>query len=61
MDLLYFEYLRARLDEGSIGSVVVVPWSGWREERNANGESAVTTNIGKVFGEQSLQGDICHR
>lgn len=50
MDLLYLEYLRARLEDGSIDRVVIVPWSGWRDESNSDGEYRVSDHLRQVFG-----------
>jgi hypothetical protein len=53
MDLLYLEYLRARLAKGTIGEVLVVPWSGWRDENNSVGERRIRENVNVVFGHQN--------
>lgn len=53
MDLLYIEYLRGRLEDDSIGEVVIVPWSGWRDERNDDGESHIQSHLARVFGKYS--------
>lgn len=50
MDLLYLEYLRGRLEDGSIGEVVVVPWSGWRDDQNDDGERLIQAHLRRVFG-----------
>lgn len=55
MDLLYLEYLRSRIEDGSIGKVVIFPWSGWRDERNHQGEISVKMNIETVFGHHANQ------
>lgn len=50
MDLLYIEYLRARVENGSIARVVIVPWSGWRDEQNNDGENRIKEHLGNIFG-----------
>ncbi|MCR6487203.1 hypothetical protein M8542_30675 [Amycolatopsis sp. OK19-0408] len=50
MDLLYFEYLRSRLANGSIKEAVIVPWSGWRDDTHAEAERKVQRNIESIFG-----------
>lgn len=50
LDLLYFEYLRSRLADGSIKKAVIVPWSGWRDETNTEAERKIQRNIASVFG-----------
>lgn len=50
MDLLYIEYLRGRLANGTIDNVVVVPWSGWRDESNTEGENRIRKHLGAIFG-----------
>lgn len=51
MDLLYMEYLRRRLEEGSIKHAVIVPWSGWRDDHNEDAEQEIIANLDAVFGE----------
>lgn len=53
MDLLYFEYLRSRIAAGSINEVVVIPWSGWRDDANAEGEQTVQERVRAIFGDYS--------
>ncbi|WP_404353077.1 hypothetical protein LG324_09525 [Phycicoccus jejuensis] len=53
MDLLYFEYLRRRLEVGTVKKVVVVPWSGWsRSDENLQKEHDLLQNLKIVFGEE---------
>lgn len=55
MDLLYLEYLRARLADRSIKKAVIVPWSGWRDKANAAGERKIQRNIAAIFGRLTEQ------
>lgn len=51
MDLLYLEYLKQRLENGTVGRVYVVPWSGNQDsDEHRDAETLLKCNLERVFG-----------
>jgi hypothetical protein len=51
MDLLYLEYLKQRLENGTVGRVYVVPWSGNQDsDEHRDAETLLRCNLERVFG-----------